>query len=382
MQYRKFGSLGFEVSVLGFGCMRLPVLDHDSSRIDEERAIPLVRHGIERGINYIDTAYGYHGGKSEEFVGKVLKDGFREKVYVATKLPTYRCKDPADPDRLLAEQLARLGIDHIDLYLLHGLDGRDWDELQRLDICRWLDRTIAQGSIGHAGFSFHGDIDSFESILDAYPWAFCQIQLNYMDVDYQAGLRGLRYAAARGVPVVVMEPLKGGKLGTRPPREVEAIWDEAPRRRTPAEWALRWVCNFPEVGCVLSGMNSMEQLEENLSTVEDALPHSLTVPELELFDRVREVYARRIQVSCTECSYCLPCPQGVSIPEVFSLYNDGHMYGVMDQSRRWYQRMLKSSRGTPSCTACGECESKCPQKLPIVQLLQDAHLRLSRDETS
>lgn len=382
MQYRKFGSAGFEVSVLGFGCMRLPVLDGDSSRIDEERALPLLRHGIERGINYIDTAYGYHGGKSEEFVGKALRDGYRERVHLATKLPTYKCQDPKDPQRLLREQLARLGTDRIDLYLLHGLDGRDWEQLQRLDICRWLDRARADGSIGHAGFSFHGDADSFESIITAYPWAFCQIQLNYMDVHYQAGLRGLRFAAARGIPVVVMEPLKGGKLGARPPRPVQAIWDGAPQRRTPAEWALRWLCNFPQVTCVLSGMNRMEQLEENLATVEDALPHSLTGPELELFDQVREVYNQRIQVSCTECSYCLPCPQGVSIPQVFSLYNEGHMYEVMDQSGRWYRRLLKSNRGAPSCTACGECETKCPQKLPIVRLLQDAHPQLTRDEAS
>jgi len=382
MQYRKFGSLDFDVSLLGFGCMRLPVLDGDASRIDEARAIPLLRHGIDCGVNYIDTAYGYHGGKSEEFVGRALQDGYRERVRVATKLPTYRCKEPGDPGRLLHEQLERLGTGHIDFYLLHGLDGRDWEQLQRLDICRWLDSAMAGGSIGHVGFSFHGDADSFESIIDAYPWAFCQIQLNYMDVEYQAGLRGLRYAGARGIPVVVMEPLKGGKLAARPPRDIQAIWDGAARQRTPADWALRWVCNFPEVACVLSGMNSLEQLEENLATVEAAFPYHLTGPELERFDRVREAYARRIQVACTDCSYCLPCPQGVGIPRVFSLYNDGCMYETTAQSAHWYQRLLEHGRGAPSCTACGECETKCPQGLPIIHRLQDAHCRLTRDEAS
>lgn len=378
MQYRQFGNCGFDVSVLGFGCMRLPVLDGDQAKIHLEQATRLLRYGIDHGINYIDTAYGYHGGKSEEFVGRALQDGYRERVRLATKLPTYLCENSSDFDKYLDEQLERLNTDCIDLYLLHALNKKVWKHLQELDICSWLDRISAQGRIGHAGFSFHDDADTFESIIDAYPWAFCQIQLNYMDSDHQAGVRGLRYAAARGIPVVIMEPIKGGKLGGSPPGEIQAVWNRAVIKRTPAEWALRWVCNFPEATCVLSGMSTMEQLEENLVTVEDAFPHSLTGDELGLIGQARDLYQQRLKIACTDCSYCMPCPQGVAIPQVFSLYNDAFIYQTTAESARWYQRMLTVNRGAASCVECGECEAKCPQQLPIAGLLKTAHQELSR----
>ncbi|HPS02884.1 MAG TPA: aldo/keto reductase, partial [Candidatus Sumerlaeota bacterium] len=261
MLYRKMPKNGDELSILGFGCMRLPMLER---KIDEPRAIRQIRDAIEHGINYFDTAWPYHAGESEILLGKALRDGYRDRVKVATKLPSWMIKSRADMDRYLNTQLKKLQTDHIDYYLLHSLDGKSWANLARLDVLEFLDQARKDGRIVNPGFSFHGLGEDFKPIVDAYPWIFCQIQYNYLDEDYQAGTAGLEYAASKGLGVIVMEPLRGGNLGLpTPPPAIAAIWNEAPVRRTPAEWALRWVWNHPEVTVVLSGLNDEAHIAEN-----------------------------------------------------------------------------------------------------------------------
>ncbi|MFT9497766.1 aldo/keto reductase [Anaerosolibacter sp.] len=378
MQYRKFGKLDFEVPVLGFGCMRLPVLDNDSGKIDEKEAIKMLRYGIDHGITYIDTAYPYHKGNSELLVGKALKDGYREKVTLATKLPVWLTHNHEDFDKYLNEQLSRLNTDHIDFYLLHSLDQESWNKVKSLGVLDFLDKALADGRIKYAGFSFHDEFPVFKEIFDAYNWSFCQIQLNYMDENYQAGLKGLNYAAERNVAVVIMEPLKGGKLAMRPPASIQEIWDTADQKRTPADWALRWLCNFPGVSVILSGMSNLEQVVENIRIVEDALPLSLTSKELGMVQRAAEQYRSLTKVQCTSCEYCLPCPSGVDIPKNFSLYNDTYIYGDVTHSSFVYNNFLPEAKRASACVACNACESLCPQHIPISRHMEDVHKRLGK----
>ncbi len=269
MLYRKMPKNGDELSVLGFGCMRLPV--KEDGTIDESRAMSQVRYTIDHGVNYIDTAWPYHMGESEPFVGRTLADGYREKVKLATKLPSWLIASREDMDRYLNAQLERLRTDHIDYYLVHGLAGEVWDKLEALGVTDFLDKAKADGRIINAGFSFHGSIEDFKRIVDAYPWTFCQIQYNFMDENHQAGTEGLKYAASKDLGVIVMEPLLGGNLASPIPSEVEEIWNEAAVKRTPVEWALRWVWNHSEVTVVLSGMNEESQVEENLKIADEAI---------------------------------------------------------------------------------------------------------------
>ena len=277
MQYRRLGQTDCEVSVLGFGCMRLPMLGSTSAvdrfdpnkAMDEEEATRMIHHAIDHGINYFDTAYVYHGGKSETLLGKALK-AHRDGVMIATKLPTWLAQTPDDFDRFLDEQLKKLETEYIDLYLLHGLNRAVWQKMMEMDVLGFLDKTLSDGRVRYAGFSFHDDVKIFKEIIDSYEWAFCQIQYNYFDEHYQAGREGLEYAAAKGIGVVVMEPLRGGKLTDKIPEEIQALWDSAETRRTPAEWALRWVWDHEEVSIALSGMSTMSQLMENISIAEDA----------------------------------------------------------------------------------------------------------------
>ncbi len=373
MQYRRFGSCDFNVSTLGFGLMRLPLEGDAPADIDEAESTRMVHRAIEGGVNYLDTAYGYHGGNSERFAAKALRGGLRDRITLATKMPTWLIETQEDFDRYLNEQLEKLGTDRIDVYLLHGLNSRRWNDLTELDVTGFLDRALRDGRIRHAGFSFHDDLEVFKKIVDAYDWDMCLIQLNFMDHEYQAGVAGLRYAADRGMAVAVMEPLRGGKLAGDVPDDVRALWETAAVDRTPAEWALRWVCNHPEVSVVLSGMSTMEQLEENLETAGDALPGSLTEEELALIDEVRDIYLSRMKVNCTECGYCIPCPSEVAIPRVFSLYNEASMYETVEGAARSYSRMLENESGAPSCVECGECEEACPQDIPIIEALKQAH---------
>jgi predicted aldo/keto reductase-like oxidoreductase len=373
MLYRKAPRTGDELSILGFGCMRLA---QKNGRIDEERAAGQIRRAIDGGVNYIDTAWPYHAGESEPFTGRALAGGYRERVKLATKLPAWLVKNRADMDRFLYAQLKKLATSRIDYYLVHSLTGNTWDRVAALGVAEFLDQAKSDGRIGNAGFSFHGIREDFPRIVDAYPWGFCQIQYNYFDEQWQAGTEGLKYAASKGLGVIVMEPLRGGMLAASPqPPAIEALWREAERRRTPAEWALRWVWNHPEVTVALSGMNDEAQVEENLAIAADALPGSLTAAELELMGRVTRKYREIMKVACTGCGYCQPCPSGVDIPGAFDAFNAFHTFGKTQEAGFLYAlRAGGVLSGQPSyaslCTRCLDCLEKCPQGLEIPDLLE------------
>ncbi len=378
MNYRRFGRLDFDVSALGFGCMRLPVLGGDYNAIDESLAIEMIRHAIDRGINYIDTAYPYHGGNSEGVVGKALRDGYRARVKLATKLPSWAVNEPADFDRFLNEQCERLQVDFIDFYLVHNLQALFWPQVRDLGVLDWLDRVKAEGRIGEVGFSYHHDYDLFTEIVDAYDWCFCQIQYNYMNEEVQAGTKGLLYAAEKDLAVIVMEPLLGGALAN-PPDKIREIFSEAPIRRTPADWALRWLWDKPEIATVLSGMSTMEQVEENLESVRRAELYSLADDELALIDRVRDAYERQRVVPCTKCGYCLPCPAGVDIPFNLQLYNDALVFGGNQKGLNQALYLgLSSEAKAAACDACHACEENCPQAIPISEWMPRVRERFER----
>lgn len=373
MLYRKMPKNGDELSILGFGCMRLAVTADGA--IDEERAKKQVRHAIDRGVNYVDTAWPYHMGKSEPFLGRALADGYREKVKIATKLPSWLIEGREDMDKFLKAQLEKLGTDHIDYYLVHGLSGLLWDKVEKLGSADFLDKAKADGRIINAGFSFHGTGEDFKRIVDGYDWDFCMIQYNFMDEKNQAGTEGLEYAASKGLGVFVMEPLLGGCLARSVPPAIEEIWNQAEEKRTPAEWALRWVWNRPDVTLVLSGMNEETQIEENLAIADRADPKSLTEAELRLVGKVAQKYRELIKVGCTGCGYCMPCPEGVDIPACFDAYNTLHMFGNVDGTKFQYAIQFSGilSGGktgfASQCIECGQCMEKCPQNLKIPDLL-------------
>jgi predicted aldo/keto reductase-like oxidoreductase len=378
MQYRRLGHCDTSVSILGMGCMRLPIVDGDESHIDEERATALLHRAIERGINYFDTAYPYHQGHSETFLGRALqREGLRHKVLLASKLPSWAIETRADFDRYLNEQLQRLRTERIDCYLLHALKSDWWHKMYELGVLDFLDRAIADGRIGCAGFSFHDELPLFKKIVDAYDWSFCQIQYNYMDEEIQAGRIGLEYAATKGLGVLVMEPLRGGHLARPAPAELQALWDRAAVRRSPVEWALRWVWNRPEVTGLLSGMNELAQIDENCRIADQARPNSLTTEELTLIGAVRDQLRQRIKVPCTACGYCLPCPVGVNIPRIFSIYNDCFIYGDPGFPHRIYTITMNAAEVASNCTRCGQCEAACPQRIAIMDMLAESHRVLS-----
>jgi predicted aldo/keto reductase-like oxidoreductase len=383
MQYRTFGRLDWKPSALGFGAMRLTVFVNDSAKIDEPEATRMIRYAIDHGVNYVDTAYPYHRETSETFLGRALQDGYRERIKLATKMPCWKIEKAGDFDHFLDEQLGKLHTGHIDFYLLHGLNATRWPEMRDLDVLPWAQRAIADGRISHLGFSFHDEYEVFQEIVDATDlWTFCQIQYNYMDVAYQAGTRGLKYAADKGLAVVVMEPIRGGRLSKQVPPTVQAVWDSAPQERTPAEWALQWVWNHPEVSLVLSGMSAMAHVEENLATADRSGPGLLTEGELALYDRVREEYEKLCPIPCTDCQYCLPCPNGVNIPRVFEIYNDLMMYGDESQAQMVYNAFMREEERADNCIECGECLEKCPQQIEIPDWLAKVHALLCKDEPS
>jgi len=369
MQYRQFGKLNIAISALGFGLMRLPAIDNDNSKIDEAEAIRMIRYAIDNGVNYIDTAWPYHGGNSEIVAGKALKDGYREKTFLATKLPTWLINEKEDMDKYLNEQLKKLQTDHIDFYLLHALDKNKWENMKKVDALSWAEKKKQEGKIRYIGFSFHDEYPVFQEIVDYYDkWDFCQIQYNYMDIDVQAGEKGLKYAASKGLGVVIMEPIRGGRLAN-PPKAVQDIWDTAKVKRTPAEWALQWLWNQPEVSVVLSGMSTFEQLKENIESAKRSGINTLTKEELEIVSKVRNKYKELSPIACTGCNYCMPCPNGVNIPRNFELYNEAHMYNTYEANRRDYENLGDAKAS--SCIECGTCESVCPQHLTIIDYLKE-----------
>jgi predicted aldo/keto reductase-like oxidoreductase len=378
MLYRKFPRCNHDLSILGFGCMRLPTEagQQDGGKIDVPLATAMIRTAIDNGVNYLDTAYPYHNGESEVVLGRALEGGYRGKVFVATKLPSWLVTSREDMDRFLDEQLDRLRTDHIDFYLLHGLGGETWANLSRLGVLEFLDSAKADGRIRYPAFSFHDQFPVFQEIVDAYDWTFAQIQYNYMDENYQAGTKGLQYAAGRGLGIVVMEPLRGGLLANDVPAIHRHI-AEAPVKRTPAAWGLRWVWDHPEVTVVLSGMSAPEQVTENLAIAEQGVAGSLTPGEHAVVEKMRETFASRVKIPCTGCRYCMPCQNAVDIPSCFMYYNQAYAYEAPEKAAGVYTWALSGAftDGIPGyascCAECGECEEKCPQGLPIREHLRE-----------
>ena len=337
MLYRNLGKTSQKISILGFGCMRLPIIDGMPDRINEPLASEMLHHAIDQGVNYIDTAYPYHGtsvyggGMSEIFVGNALKDGYRDQVYLSTKLPSWLIQKKEDMNNYLDEQLKRLQTDKIDFYLLHGLHQDFWEILTDLDVFEFLDSAIEDGRIGYAGFSFHDEFEFFKEVVDSYKWSFLQIQYNYMDQDFQAGKAGLDYASSKNLGTVIMEPLRGGCLTNNIPLDIQAVWDSAFVKRTPAEWALRFLWDNPKVNLVLSGMSTLEQVKENLKIAEKGVANTLTDEELSLITQVGEIYHERTHVGCTACNYCMPCKNGVDIPLNLNLLNDVYIYNNLEK---------------------------------------------------
>jgi hypothetical protein len=380
MKYRRFGKLGWNASALGFGAMRLPVVDGDASKIDVPEAEKMIIYAIDHGVNYVDTAYPYHRGKSEPLLGDIFRRGYREKVRLATKMPTWLINSKEDMDRYFQEQLRRLRTDYVDFYLFHGLTEGRWQKLASLNVLDWAEKRIQEDRIKHLGFSFHDEFAVFKNIIDGYDnWTMCQILYNYMDANFQAGSKGLEYAAAKGLAVVVMEPIGGGRLAVKTPDDIQKIWDEAPTRRTPAEWALRWVWNHLEVSVVLSGMSTMQQVKENVEAADHSEPNNLTRQELHLVERVSQKYRELGFVGCTGCRYCLPCPQGVNIPEIISLYNEFFMKDRNDEVKSKYWEHITPESEAKRCARCKQCEKLCPQQLPVSDVMSRAAFLFAKE---
>ena len=372
MKYRTFGTLDWKASALAFGCMRLPTIGGNHDKIDEPEAIRMLRYAIDNGVNYLDTAYPYHGGNSERLVGKALKDGYREKVKLATKLPTWAVEKEDDYDRYLDEQLTKLQVDYIDFYLFHGLRTPRWKTVQEHNLLARAERAVADGRIKHIGFSFHDSFEVFQDIIDGFDgWTMCQIQYNYVNEQHQAGTKGLEYAASKGLAVVVMEPLLGGKL-VRPPAQVQALWNTAAKPRAPVEWALDWLWHKPQVSVALSGMSTMDHVKQNIAAANTSSVGMLTEEELALVGKVRDRYDELCPIPCTQCRYCMPCPNGVDIPRNFATFNTGVMYNAFEDARRRYLRMPEEARAS-ACIQCRECEDKCPQDILISEWMPLVH---------
>ena len=370
VQYRR-DKYGRELSVLGFGCMRFT---RKGAGLDLEKAEKEILSAFHAGVNYYDTAYIYPG--SEALLGTVLeRNGIRDQVYIATKLPQYLVRSADHAEKFLQEELQRLRTDHIDYYLMHMLtDFAQWERLKQMGILDWIREKKAAGVIRNIGFSYHGSTDHFLKILEDYDWEFCQIQYNYMDETTQAGVRGLKAAAAKGIPVIIMEPLRGGKLVNLLPPAVKERFAQSGRGWSPAAWAFRWLWNQPEVTVVLSGMNSLEMVAENTATASSALPGHLTEEDLALLEEVKGLIRSREKVGCTGCRYCMPCPRGVDIPGIFRCYNS--MYTEGKNSARFEFAQTVGMTRTPAfasrCVGCGKCEQHCPQGIPIREKLKEA----------
>ena len=378
MQYRRFGHLDFEVSALGFGCMRLPTTGKPG-KIDEPAAVEMIRWAVDHGVNYIDTAYPYHGGNSERLLGAALEDGYRDKVALATKMPIWMVEKADDFDRFFDEQCERLRTERIDFYLLHNLQAPTWPKIRDLGAIAWLEKARADGRIGPVGFSFHDRADVLKEILDYYSgWSLCQIQYNFVNEDVQAGTPGLEYAAGKGLAVVIMEPLFGGTLAA-PPEPVQKIWDEAPGRPSPVDMALRWLWNKPEVSVVLSGMTTLEHVKQNVASACASGVGTMTEAELQLIARARDAYGALNPIPCTGCGYCMPCPNGVAIPDNFQLYNNAVVFkGSSRQLNRNLYNDMPAGKRAEACIQCGECEEKCPQKIAIGEWMPRVHEALAK----
>ncbi|MEO0124069.1 MAG: aldo/keto reductase [candidate division WOR-3 bacterium] len=381
MIYRDFGKTGVKISQLGFGCMRFPLLDeNDFKSINKPEAAKILYYAIDNGINYLDTAYGYHSGESEVFLGEVLKPEYRKKIYLATKLPVYLVKEKGDSEKYLNEQLTRLKTETIDMYLLHGLSKDSWQTVQKFDILKFFDDTLKKGKIRFAGFSFHDELPLFKEIINAYPWSFCLLHINYVDNDIQAGIKGLEYTYSKGLGVIIMEPLRGGKLARNVPEEVLNIIARSKFKQKPVEFAFRYLYNRPEVSCVLSGMSTIEQVKQNIEFASVEHRDTLTEDELKLYEQAKKFFKSRTKINCTGCNYCSDCPQKIPISFIFEIYNDAYMYNAFVESKGMYKKFIKDERKADKCTECGQCEDRCPQKIEIIKELKAAHKFLKRGD--
>ncbi len=370
MEYRK-DRKGNEISALGYGCMRFT---KKGGNVDLEKAEREVLAAIEAGVNYLDTAYVYAG--NEVAVGEILaRTNTRDKVYLATKLPHYLIKSIDGVEKMFREELRRLQTDHIDYYLMHMLtDIPTWERLKKLGMEQWIRGKLVSGEIRNIGFSYHGNTEMFQKLVDAYDWDFCQIQYNYMDEHSQAGVEGLRYANKKGLPVIIMEPLRGGRLVNLLPESAKELFERDEEKRTPAELALKWLYDQPEVTCVLSGMNSLEMVEQNVKTACESPVGCLTESDRRLIEQVKEEIAKKVKVGCTGCGYCMPCPHGVDIPGTFRCYNAMYSEGKQGGRKEYLQctAFRKDTSSASQCISCGKCETHCPQQIPIRKELKQA----------
>ena len=376
MKYRTMGKLGIKTSAFGLGCMRFNGAASGDSEIDEQKAIKLIRQAIDGGVTYLDTAYVYLGMTSEIVLGKALLDGYRDRVAIATKMPMEHVHNREEMETLLESELKKLQTDHIDFYLMHGINKEKWEYFKSIGAPEFFNDMKKAGKIRYKCFSFHGPYDDFEYILKNWDWDMVQIQYNFMDINNQAGTKGLELAGSLGIPVVIMEGLLGGRLA-KAPANVQALYDAFPVKRSPVEWAFRWLCNHPEVSVVLSGCNEAEQIADNLRIFDSADTEIMTKEEMKLIDDVREAYVSRTKIGCTGCRYCMPCPNGVDIPGIFSAWNKYSLYGADPKSDWDFRMIVENDKGANKCIGCGACEAACPQHLSIIDGLKDAWKQLN-----
>lgn len=373
MKYFDFN--GQKISRLGFGCMRFKTIDGDNGKIDKIESSKILKEAIENGLTYIDTAYPYHEKMSEVFIGEFLEENdLRDKIYLATKLPCWFVKEKDDFYRIFNEQLEKLRTTYLDFYLLHSLDIKRFRQMVDLGVFDFLDELKGKGLVKNVGFSFHDEYEAFEEIVKSYDWDFCQIQLNYLDINLQAGMKGYNLAKEMGIPIVIMEPVKGGRLAN-PPAEVREFMREF-TDLTPAQQAIKFPLSLDNVMTVLSGMNTSEQVAENIA-IASADP-SLTEKEIEFYEKARKIYKSREQIACTACEYCLPCTVEINIPKVFSMWNNAYLYDEAEKSKKAYQEYLKDGVNPEACIECGKCENICPQSLEIIEGLRQANEFLSK----
>ena len=391
MKYRKLGSINWEVSALGFGCMRFPSRGMLRG-VDWDESIKLIRYGIDKGINYFDTAWPYHFGAGEKIIGKALQGGYRERVFLVTKLPIFLVSKTEDFDKYLNQQLKRLQTDYLDAYFFHALSRNQFIKLEKLDLIRKMEEAKKSGLIKHIGFSFHDTLPVFKEIIDSYNWDLALIQYNYMDTGIQATYEGLKYAHEKGIAVVIMEPIKGGKLAN-PSKEAIGIMKKAPIRRTPVDWALQFLWNQPEVSVVLSGMGSKKMIDENCKSADLSGVNSLSEQDNRVISELAGIYRKSILVQCTSCNYCMPCPAGVNIPENFAVLNNFAFKGKRGfwdiLIKRGYRKLAKSKKkvnkehpnGNASiCVKCGKCIEKCPQQINIPEELEKVDAILGKKQ--
>jgi len=377
VEYRSFGKLDWKASALGFGTMRLPIIGEDQAKVNEPEAIKLIRYAIDQGVNYVDSAFTYHDGNSEVTLGKALAGKYRKKAKIATKMPVFSVKRKEDLDRILNLQMARLNTSYIDFYLFHSLNKTLWNKVKKLNMLKWAEKQVAKGRLGYLGFSFHDELEVFKEIVDSYDgWTLSQMQYNYLDENYQAGKTGLKYAASKGLAVVIMEPLAGGLLAVNPPVEIRKELEKAEVRRTPPEWALQWVWSQPEVSVALSGMNTMQQVKENIESAKKSVANTLNSKGLELISRASELYLKRGYIGCTQCRYCSHCPQGIDIPIILAFLNKystkRRKPKIQSKIKEEYAKAVPPAKRASNCIHCGQCEAVCPQHLPVRKLLSEA----------